>query len=66
MSDDLKFSYSCHLIKSMYKNDIRKGIKLMESELCLYTCTCTCIYTSTMYVYMYMQASHVHDKQQRW
>ena len=52
MSDDLKFSYSCHLIKSMYKNDIRKGIKLMESELCLYACTC--IYTSTMYVYMYM------------
>ena len=32
LSEDLKFSYSWHLIKSGYKNDIRKGISMMESE----------------------------------
>ena len=31
-SEDVKFSYAIYLIKSGYKNDIRKGIKLMESE----------------------------------
>ena len=31
-SAELKFSYSWHLIKSSYKNDIRKGIRLMESK----------------------------------
>ena len=33
-SDELKFSYAWHLVKSSYKKDIRKGIRLMESELC--------------------------------
>jgi fission 1 protein len=32
-SDELKFSYAWHLIKSSYKNDIRKGIRMMESEI---------------------------------
>ena len=32
-SDELKFSYAVYLIKSGFKNDIRKGIRLMESEL---------------------------------
>ena len=31
-SSDLAFSYACHLIKSGFKNDIRKGIAMMESE----------------------------------
>lgn len=48
VSDELKFSYAWHLIKSSYKNDIRKGIRLMEGEQngvnrvqgreCFYTC----------------------------
>ena len=32
-SDELRFSYAVYLIKSDLKNDIRKGIRLMESEL---------------------------------
>lgn len=32
-SDELKFSYAVYLIKSGFKNDIRKGIRLMESKL---------------------------------
>lgn len=32
VSDEVKFSYAWHLIKSGYKNDIRKGIRLMEGE----------------------------------
>ena len=32
-SDEVKFSYAVYLIKSGFKNDIRKGIRLMESEL---------------------------------
>ncbi len=30
LTDEIKFSYSWHLIKSRYRKDIRKGIKLME------------------------------------
>ena len=29
LTDNAKFTYAWHLIKSQYKNDIRKGIKLM-------------------------------------
>ena len=29
-TDEIKFTYAWHLIKSQYKNDIRKGIRLME------------------------------------
>ena len=32
LTEELKFTYSWHLIKSKYKNDIRKGIRLMEGE----------------------------------
>ena len=32
MTDDLKFAYAWHLVKSRYKNDIRKGIRLMDGE----------------------------------
>lgn len=30
LTDDIKFVYAWHLIKSKYKKDITKGIKLME------------------------------------
>ncbi len=30
VTDDVKFTYAWHLVKSQYKNDIRKGIRLME------------------------------------
>jgi len=32
VTDDTKFTYAWHLVKSQYKNDIRKGIKLMDGE----------------------------------
>ena len=32
VTDDVKFTYSWHLIKSQYKNDIKKGIRLMDGE----------------------------------
>ena len=32
-SDEVKFSYAVYLIKSGFKNDIRKGIRLMDGEL---------------------------------
>ncbi|CAI8024244.1 Mitochondrial fission 1 protein [Geodia barretti] len=32
-SDELRFSYAVYLIKSDLKNDIRKGIRLMESDI---------------------------------
>ena len=32
LNDNLKFSYAWHLIKSKYKNDVRKGIGLMEGN----------------------------------
>ena len=61
VSDEIKFSYAWHLIKSGYKNDIRKGIGLMEGErtgkqchpvqcvcvcVCMCVCVCVCIFTS--------------------
>ena len=33
LTDDLKFQYSWYLIKSRYKNDVKKGIKLMAGLL---------------------------------
>ena len=32
VTDDVKFTYSWHLIKSQYKNDIKKGIRLMDGK----------------------------------
>ena len=32
LSGDLAFAYAYHLIKSGFKNDIRKGIAMMERE----------------------------------
>jgi fission 1 protein len=33
LTDDVKFTYSWHLIKSRYKDDIKKGIKIL-GDLC--------------------------------
>ena len=32
VTDDVKFTHSWHLIKSQYKNDIKKGIRLMDGK----------------------------------
>jgi hypothetical protein len=32
-SDEVKFSYAVYLIKSGFKNDIRKGIRLMDGDI---------------------------------
>lgn len=36
MTEDLKFTYSWHLIKSKYKKDINKGIRIMEGAVFIY------------------------------
>ena len=48
-SDELKFSYAMYLIKSGFKNDIRKGIGLMESK---FPCVCALV--------QLWQCMHVH------
>ena len=43
MSEEVKFTYAWHLVKSQYKNDISKGIGLMSGACCLCVRVCVCV-----------------------